>query len=276
MRQYLLDLFGLEPSAPSRPAPSAPSARPVPTPQASTADAAAPDRPSSASLIRARRAWLAESRATLAARLGAMGLRDTDEIRTHANARIMVSWSARTLRLHGGYAVAPDQVLLAIVRFLDRRTPGALRSAARRVLLEYPAHEKVPQELRAPRTAGRRRGPVEAPRPGDERLLRLLRERHALLNRQHFDGALTDLPLHLSGRMKRKLGHVSLESGRVTEIVMSRRHMQRDGEAAWMETLLHEMVHQWQAETGRPVDHGAEFRRKAREVGITPRAVRPR
>jgi hypothetical protein len=39
------------------------------------------------------------------------------------------------------------------------------------------------------------------------------------------------------------------------------------------ETLLHEMVHQWQAETGQPVDHGRAFRRKAREVGITPRAV---
>jgi hypothetical protein len=34
-------------------------------------------------------------------------------------------------------------------------------------------------------------------------------------------------------------------------------------------------VHQWQAETGRPVDHGTEFRRKARQVGITPRTVRP-
>ena len=39
-------------------------------------------------------------------------------------------------------------------------------------------------------------------------------------------------------------------------------------------TLLHEMVHQWQHETGRVVDHGAEFRRKAREVGITPAARR--
>jgi len=41
------------------------------------------------------------------------------------------------------------------------------------------------------------------------------------------------------------------------------------------ETLLHEMVHQWQAETGAKVDHGAGFRRKARDVGIVPRAVVP-
>jgi hypothetical protein len=56
---------------------------------------------------------------------------------------------------------------------------------------------------------------------------------------------------------------------------MSRRHLRHD---AWEEvehTLLHEMVHQWQAETGQPVDHGPGFRRKAREVGALPRARRP-
>ena len=38
------------------------------------------------------------------------------------------------------------------------------------------------------------------------------------------------------------------------------------------------MVHQWQDETGRPIDHGRAFRAKAREVGIAagraPRAGR--
>jgi hypothetical protein len=32
--------------------------------------------------------------------------------------------------------------------------------------------------------------------------------------------------------------------------------------------MLHEMVHQWQAEMGLRVDHGPTFRRKAREVGV--------
>jgi hypothetical protein len=41
-----------------------------------------------------------------------------------------------------------------------------------------------------------------------------------------------------------------------------------------IKTLLHEMVHQWQDETGRPVDHGAGFREKSRLVGIVPRARR--
>jgi hypothetical protein len=39
-------------------------------------------------------------------------------------------------------------------------------------------------------------------------------------------------------------------------------------------TLLHEMVHQWQAETGNPVDHGPTFRHKARQVGVLPGAKR--
>ena len=63
------------------------------------------------------------------------------------------------------------------------------------------------------------------------------------------------------------------ETGRPTEIGISRRHL-RHGWAEVEETVLHEMVHQWQAETGRPVDHGAGFRRKAREVGIGARARR--
>jgi hypothetical protein len=38
--------------------------------------------------------------------------------------------------------------------------------------------------------------------------------------------------------------------------------------------MLHEMVHQWQAETGLKVDHGPTFREKARDVGVLPRARR--
>jgi hypothetical protein len=38
--------------------------------------------------------------------------------------------------------------------------------------------------------------------------------------------------------------------------------------------LLHEMIHQWQAESGLAVDHGPAFRKKARVLGIAPRAMR--
>lgn len=40
-----------------------------------------------------------------------------------------------------------------------------------------------------------------------------------------------------------------------------------------LHTLLHEMVHQWQQESGLAVAHDRAFRANARAVGIDPRAV---
>ena len=47
------------------------------------------------------------------------------------------------------------------------------------------------------------------------------------------------------------------------------------GEHEITSTLAHEMIHQWQHESGLPVDHGPAFRRKALEVGTAPSATRP-
>ena len=45
----------------------------------------------------------------------------------------------RVLRLHRGYAVAPDRVLRAIVRFLDPRLPArSERRRAEREFLAFP------------------------------------------------------------------------------------------------------------------------------------------
>jgi predicted SprT family Zn-dependent metalloprotease len=68
--------------------------------------------------------------------------------------------------------------------------------------------------------------------------------------------------------MRRRLGHVALDrtTGLATEIALNRRHVQRDPWPLVEDTLLHEMVHQWQAETGRRVDHGAGFREKMSTV----------
>jgi len=76
--------------------------------------------------------------------------------------------------------------------------------------------------------------------------------------------------------MKSRLGHYSWRGpqGEGAEIVISRRHIRRHGMDESCHTLLHEMVHQWQDETGLPVDHGRQFRAKARAVGITASACR--
>jgi hypothetical protein len=76
--------------------------------------------------------------------------------------------------------------------------------------------------------------------------------------------------------MKNRLGHymAATPSGLPAEIAISRRHISRDPWDEVLHTLVHEMVHQWQDENGHPIDHGQQFRRKAREVGISARATR--
>jgi len=163
--------------------------------------------------------------------------------------------------------MAPNEVLAAIVRFV---MPGARRSVrltARHTFLAFPAETHAPAPPWPPREPERR--------PEDERLLAHLRQLHADLNRLHFDGELSPIRIVVSRRMRRRLGEVRLDrhAGRAVLIAISRRHIRRDGWTEATATLLHEMIHQWQAETGRPVDHGARFRQKAAQVGIEPSAV---
>jgi hypothetical protein len=203
----------------------------------------------------------------LAARLHALGLPAGTEVREHANRTVLLSYATGRLRIHRGYAWAPERVLRAIVRFLRRGTRPAERAALRREFLAFPVEQYAP-----PWTRERRR---ERPRPGDVALLHRLERMHERLNAAHFGGRLRAVPFRISSRMQIRLGEVELErrTGRVLEIAVSRRHL-RHGWAAVEETVLHEMVHQWQAETGQPVDHGPGFRRKAEEVGVVARAKR--
>ena len=204
----------------------------------------------------------------LEGRLGLLGLRGTDHVLTHTNRTVMLSLNKRVLRVHRGYAFAPDRVLQAIVRFLNPRVPRALRRRAEQEFLAFPVQEYAPSRQRAEWK--------ERARPGDVALLHRLEGLHRQLNAQHFGGALGEIPIRLSGRMRTRLGELAVEiqSGRPLGIAISRRHIARH---AWSEvehTILHEMVHQWQAETGLRIDHGRTFRLKAREVGVLPAAKR--
>ncbi|HWA15741.1 MAG TPA: SprT-like domain-containing protein [Gemmatimonadales bacterium] len=200
-------------------------------------------------------------------RLKRLGLPPFTSITTHRNAQVMLSFvPGRMLRVHEGYLHAPDEVLEAIVRFVTPHVRRQTRLAARRIFLDFPAEEHAPS----------RRAGMPPSRPEDQPHIDRLRQLHEALNHRHFAGALRPVPIRISGRMRQRLGELRMErkTGRPVLIGISRRHIRRDGWVSVQETLLHEMVHQWQAETGRPVDHGPEFRRKAREVGITPRAVK--
>lgn len=179
-----------------------------------------------------------------------------------------MSWvPGQWFRVHEGYAEAPDSVLAAIVRYVRPGSRRATRQAARQVFLAFPVEEHAPANARPARPR------VLSPR--DAEIVAELDRLHAELNQRHFEGRLTRIPIWLSARMRSRLGELRLErrTGRAVAIGISRRHLKRDGWAKVRETLLHEMVHQWQAESGLPVDHRGEFRRKAREVGIVARAV---
>ncbi|MFI5249275.1 MAG: SprT-like domain-containing protein [Gemmatimonadales bacterium] len=99
---------------------------------------------------------------------------------------------------------------------------------------------------------------------------------HAEYNAARFGGALGALPIAVSRRMRSRLGYYRLANKTLPAMIMiSRGHLRRHGWEEVFQTLLHEMVHQWQAESGQPVDHGPQFRAKARAVGAVPRAKRP-
>ncbi len=201
----------------------------------------------------------------LLGRLRALGLRRIDRCRLTRNRTVMVSFRGTELRVHEGYLDAPAEVLRAIVRFAQGRT-RADRRAARAALLGW----------RIQTSPGTRPPRRERTHPDDEGMAATLAAWHARLNVEHFGGALATVPIRVSRRMRSRLGHYSVATpdGESAEIAISRRHIRRHGWDEAVHTLLHEMVHQWQDERGLAIDHGAAFRRRAREVGITPAACR--
>jgi hypothetical protein len=202
----------------------------------------------------------------LKARLQRLGLGSQYRVRLTTNRTVVVSYSGGELRIHNSFLGADEEVWKAIITFVHGRN-RVVRREARRTILEFP----VARPAESPR---RRRRP-ERTHPADLPIINELTRWHAAYNQERFAGSLRAVPIRISRRMKSRLGHYSpAADGCEPEIVLSRRHIRRDGWDEALHTLLHEMVHQWQDEHGLVVDHGASFRTKARAVGITPLACR--
>jgi len=201
--------------------------------------------------------------AELLDRLRAEGLRAIDRLVLTRNRAVMVSFRRGVLRLHQEFLGASPALRAAIVAFIQGRT-RAERAEARRAILGY--------HIDRPLLPARR----QRTRPDAEPLARRLTEAHAALNAEHFGGALKSMEVRISHRMKSRLGHYRAKTaaGDPAELVISRGHIRRHGWDEALHTLLHEMVHQWQDENALAIDHGAIFRKKARELGITPSARR--
>jgi hypothetical protein len=191
------------------------------------------------------------------------GLKSITSLTLTRNARVMVSYHGAKMRVHRGYLDARPEVLDAIVRLVEGRTRAIRREAGRFVVDNAPAGISEEPTRR------------ERTHPDDEAWSARLVQEHRRLNDERFAGTLEPIAVRVSRRMKSRLGHYSPGTGSMPpEIAISRRHIRRHGWADAIDTLVHEMVHQWQAETGTPLDHGPAFRRKAVEVGIRPRARR--
>ncbi len=166
-------------------------------------------------------------------------------------------------RLFGRGAVDPGQLTLPFDAALQR-----------------PVLRPPPIIVPAPPT-GTREAPVRPPgrrSPAEEDTIaaQKLTARHAEFNAERFAGALRPIRIEVSRRLRSRLGYYRVATPRYPGlIVISRRHLRRHGWSAVFDTLLHEMVHQWQDESGLSVDHGPQFRAKARAVGTLPRARRP-
>ena len=199
----------------------------------------------------------------LLALLRSIGMRRIERCRLTRNRAVMVSFRDGELRVHEGYLDAPSHVLRAIVTFVEGKS-RAERLGARQVILAFP--------VLPPETPPRRTQRMHAE---DRELSAGFAEWHREYNVRHFDGRLRQIPIRVSRRMRSRLGHYTASSGSgPSEIAISRHHLIRHGVDEALHTLLHEMIHQWQDETGQPIDHGRAFRMKARELGITPAARR--
>jgi SprT-like family len=202
----------------------------------------------------------------LGTRLQRLGLGSQYRVRLTMNRTVVVSYGGGELRIHHSFLDADQEVWKAIIIFVHGRNRVA-RQEARRTILQFP--------VARPSDPPRRKRRPERTNPADLPVIRDLSRWHLEYNKERFGGMLREIPIRISRRMKSRLGHYSPASeGREPEIVLSRRHIRRDGWDEALHTLLHEMVHQWQDEQGFVVDHGSSFRAKARAVGITPLACR--
>ena len=201
----------------------------------------------------------------LRTRLMRLGLGARYRVRLTTNRTVVVSFGGGELRIHNSFLDADEEVWKAIITFVHGRN-RSVRQEARRTILEFP----VPRsESAGPSRRRERSNPADAP------FVNELVRWHSTYNEERFGGALSPVPIRISRRMKSRLGHYApAADGCEPEIVLSRRHIRRDGWNEALHTLLHEMVHQWQDEQGLPVDHGSTFRTRARAVGITPLACR--
>ncbi|MCA1806505.1 MAG: SprT-like domain-containing protein [Actinobacteria bacterium] len=82
---------------------------------------------------------------------------------------------------------------------------------------------------------------------------------------------LNAIQFKISSRMTKTLGVFKVRNGQQSITLSTLLFNQKE---EWVTTLVHELVHAWQWQTGKPLDHGWSFKQKAREIySIAPEVV---
>jgi len=105
--------------------------------------------------------------------------------------------------------------------------------------------------------------PEPPPLPGEAELQLIF----ARLNYQYFNGEAPDCRIRYNERFSNSSGRITY-TARPFLIELSPKHFRKYPQAL-EETLLHEMIHAWCYDRFRDSGHGARFRKKMRECGIT-------
>ena len=220
---------------------------------------------------------------TIRAALERRGLERIEQVRFRNNRRSILSVRQNgrgfRLNLHAAFREAPPALLDAVVTCVSPDTRPDERADARARIRDWPhlvhclREARVRHERRGGGTA-RRRACVAS--DGQREHLRAL---FARLNEERFGGILPpDIPLRLSGRMRRRLGHCALGGGKggsprtVREIALAHDLMLAENDAQRVKTMLHEMAHAaaWIFDGDR--GHGRAWKGWARRAGCAPRA----
>jgi predicted SprT family Zn-dependent metalloprotease len=89
----------------------------------------------------------------------------------------------------------------------------------------------------------------------------------AELNNYYFNGEVPVCRIRYNGRFSNSAGRITY-SEKPLLIELSPKHFKQNFEAL-RETLLHEMIHAWLYDRAGDTGHGAAFRKKMRECGMT-------
>jgi hypothetical protein len=214
-------------------------------------------------------AWLTE--AELIDALQMRGIDGIRRVRYRPNRSRLISLSVDrvALNLHECFRGANDAVLDAIAIFLTA-TQGSEEQRRAVHIMRVWSEGQLPSELvYVP--------PPTSPSAGTREQMAFLRAAYRHLNRERFGNRLPEeVTIRLSGRMKRRFGHVEYRRGRgrgIAEIGLNIELLLEGNEYPLLDTLLHEMAHieAWVVHGHR--GHGEPWERIAARVGCEVNAA---